>query len=256
MRAHAAAVSSAGPGATAKTIRMHNKRTSGAASPTAGRSLAAVSLYKVKEEGTQRGGSSSTMCETDDSRSPPTAESRTANLFTKAGRECARTACLSDGESEYNGGRLGARVWCLRRLCFTTEAISRTGMIDDYVTARRARLRIVGVSPLAARRTPTARSACRSRPRVLRLARSGPGRPAPGPDRIHGSFCGAPRRRGRGPLGWAPSTLEPIGIFPLSKTLLSGTAARHVQSRPRLKTETLYRYGRPLRAHTGTPVAS
>ena len=113
MRAHAAAVSSAGPGATAKTIRMHNKRTSGAASPTAGRSLAAVSLYKVKEEGTQRGGSSSTMCETDDSRSPPTAESRTANLFTKAGRECARTACLSDGESEYNGGRLGARVWCL-----------------------------------------------------------------------------------------------------------------------------------------------
>ena len=139
VRAHAAAVSSAGPGATAKTIRMHNKRTSGAASPTAGRSLAAVSLYKVKEEGTQRGGSSSTMCETDDSRSPPTAESRTANLFTKAGRERnvrALRDCLSDGDVSPSTTAGGCAVWCL---CFTTEAISRTGMIDDC-QARRARL--------------------------------------------------------------------------------------------------------------------
>ena len=130
------------------------------------------------------------------------------------------------------------------------------------VTARRARLRIVRAHvPLRLRRVP----------RLVPLsvlepveARSFPDRrgdrPVP-PDRNNteytmgdGSFCGAPRPAGvgsRGPLGWAPSTLEPIGadlsaLFPLSKTLLSGTARRGtsspgLDSRPRLCTGTVGR---------------
>ena len=75
----------------------------------------------------------------------------------------------------------------------------------------------------------------------------------------HGSFCGAPRRRGRGALSGGP-LVGPIDvgayrqIFPLSKTLLSGTARRGtarrgtsspgLDSRPRLCTGTVGRLGR------------
>ena len=98
------------------------------------------------------------------------------------------------------------------------------------------------LSPLRLARSRTGAETGRSRRTVIQNTRW-----------VMGLFAARhdPPGSGRGPLGWAPSTLEPIGadlsaLFPLSKTLLSGTARRGtsspgLDSRPRLCTGTVGR---------------